>query len=285
MNLSTLNKTFWDYFKKCPRKSCLNFRKNHTMFNEKIIIYKAISPDQQRIDILEKISKKFFTQLIKNKEIDIKEIKNISLALIQKKIENIKSNDRYNKEYKKKAIDILNSMKDFEDIKILIDVLKPEDAIDLEFGGTFEMDISEYINRKYKRTSGTGIKNEYHYKLDIPFYKKNNNETTIIKFTNDSYFYDINQDITITKTFFDKSTDEKLTKIILYDLNSMKRVELENMTVNLEHLYNIFKMIDSNYTYANPGEYCNDCFYQELCKVGIKKTFKEVINEKENKEI
>lgn len=280
MNLSTLNKTFWDYFKKCPRKSCLNFRKNHTMFNEKIIIYKAITIEQQRIDILEKISKKFFVQLINNKETNYKEIKNLTLALIQKKIESIKNNERYNKEYKKKANSILNAMKDFEDIKILLEILKPEDAINLQLGGTFEMDISEYLNRNFNRKGATAIKNEYHYKLDIPFYKRDNNGTVIIKFTNDSYFNEINNDLLITKSFFNKSTDEKLYKIILYDLNNMKRIEITDMNINLEHLYNIFKMIDSNYTYANPGEYCNDCFYKQLCKIGIKKSFEEIISEK-----
>lgn len=280
MNLSTLNKTFWDYFKKCPRKSCLNFRKNHTMFNEKIIIYKAITIEQQRIDILEKISKKFFVQLINNKETNYKEIKNLTLALIQKKIESIKNNERYNKEYKKKANSVLNAMKDFEDIKILLEILKPEDAINLQLGGTFEMDISEYLNRNFNRKGATAIKNEYHYKLDIPFYKRDNNGTVIIKFTNDSYFNEINNDLLITKSFFNKSTDEKLYKIILYDLNNMKRIEITDMNINLEHLYNIFKMIDSNYTYANPGEYCNDCFYKQLCKIGIKKSFEEIISEK-----
>lgn len=280
MNLSTLNKTFWDYFKKCPRKSCLNFRKNHTMFNEKIIIYKAITIEQQRIDILEKISKKIFVQLINNKETNYKEIKNLTLALIQKKIESIKNNERYNKEYKKKANSVLNAMKDFEDIKILLEILKPEDAINLQLGGTFEMDISEYLNRNFNRKGATAIKNEYHYKLDIPFYKRDNNGTVIIKFTNDSYFNEINNDLLITKSFFNKSTDEKLYKIILYDLNNMKRIEITDMNINLEHLYNIFKMIDSNYTYANPGEYCNDCFYKQLCKIGIKKSFEEIISEK-----
>lgn len=285
MNLSTLNKTFWDYFKKCPKKSCLNFRKNHTMFNEKICIFKAITVEQQRIDILELICKKFFTQLINNKETNEKEIKSISLALIQKKIDSIKKHTRYSNQYKKKANSILNVMKDFEDVKILLNILKPEDAIDLQLGGTYEMDISEYINRNYSREASTAIKKEYHYKLDIPFYKKDVNGITIIKFTNDSSFYEINQDLLITKCFFNKNTDEKLYKIIIYDLNSFKRIETTNTSINLEHLYNIFKMIDGNYIYANPGKYCEDCYYQQLCKVGIKKSFEEILNEKKAKEI
>lgn len=255
------------------------------MFNEKICIFKAITVEQQRIEILESICKKFFIQLITNKETNEKEIKNISLALIQKKIDSIKKHTKYNNEYKKKVTSILNIMKDFEDVKMLLEILKAEDALELQLGGTYEMDISEYINRNYNRKGHTAIKNEYHYKLDIPFYKKDSNGITIIKFTNDSYFYEINQDLLITKSFFDKSTDEELYKIILYDLNLMKRVEITDMSVNLEHLYNIFKIIDGNYTYANPGEYCDECFYQELCKIGIKKSFEEILNEKKSKEI
>lgn len=283
MTLTTLNKTFWDYFKQCPRRSCLNFRKNHSMFNVKLKTYKKLTIDQQKFLILEEISKNFFTSLITNRQTDIVEIQKNMLALLQLKKRKIETNTKYNDTYKKEFNKMIINMKQFIELEKLLKILNPNDALDLKLGAEYEMNITEYINKNLSENHINSIKNEFHYKLDIPFYKEEADGITVIKFTNDSYLYELNNDLIITKAFFEKSTEEKLNKMIIYDLNKYSRIELLNKDINFTHLFKIMKIIDSEYIYANPNPYCEECDYKELCVTGVKKTFKEILLDEKNK--
>lgn len=289
MILVELNRLFWDYFKQCPRKACLAFRKNHIM-HLKISTFKFLSVEQQRYKIFEKTANSFFYELITNKELNYSKFKEYFYSILLYENRKMKNNGKYSKEYKNEFSCMLNDLKDFGDFERLAEILDPNDTKDLEVGGEYTFNLTEYLNRNHPQESISSLKELYSYKLDIPFYRRRKNGVEVIKYIHSGYPYNIvslDNELNILKAFFNKSTEENLLKIIVYDFKTFKRYEVTDMDIDFNHMFRMLKVIESQLVYVNNTyENCITCLYKDYCRDNQKfkkKTFEEIDNDARNK--
>ena len=266
MKIKNMDKLFWNYFKICPRKACLSYIKHHHFRKFYVVdTYKRLTVDEQKYKILEDTTNKFFQTLIKEGSVTIPQLRTIFLILIQKARERVLSNTYYSSNYKNEFLEMIADLRTLKDFNILTEILIQEDAINIETGIKAKVSLKEFASQGREP-----LKEEYEYNLEIPFYKRvEDNKVAVIKYIHTGFPYDIpelNAELIILNSFFNKCTDEELAYTIVYDFKSMKRYEVKNIFRGYEHIYSMLYLIDNNLVYANNTfENCRTCVHKKIC--------------------
>lgn len=272
MLIKIIDKLFWDYFKECPRKACLSFIKHNKFENNIVNTFKRLTIEQQKFLIFEKTTNKFFQTLTEKNIITVGELKTIFLIFIQKARESMKNNKHYSNEYKKEFINMTDELRTLDDFYKLVNMLEEKDAENFYIGAIFKINLKDFINEERisnKRINGE-LKNDYFYNLEIPFYKKTNDDKIVaIKYLNTGFPYDIpelNPELIILNSFFKKCTEEELDYTIVYDFKTMQRYEIHDLKRGYRHINNILSIIDNDFVYANNSyENCINCVHKSIC--------------------
>lgn len=195
------------------------------------------------------------------------------------RIYNLYLRDIYKRTINKDAYKKLKNIRKYENklklletkelLKELLGLLEIKDSEKLEIGSKITIDLSQFINKKYKIKN---IKNKFEYEIDIPFFKRTDEGLILYKFNHSGYpniIVEEEADLNVLLFAIEHIFDEPVKEIVVYDFLSMKRYSLSHDTnVNyFVEIYKILKTIESNLVprFVN-CENCSNCNNFEACR-------------------
>ena len=270
MKLKVLDKFFWDYFKECPRKACLSYYDNN-IFGYRPIKFRFKTLEQEKEGIFEATACKFFEELIEKKSISYTRLKEIFYYVTAHRLANITNGIKYSDDYKKQFREMIIELRNFKEFKEFAEILNPEDAVNMSTGMKATINLSEYANHNIHENNYKSIKSKFEYRINFPFYKRNKRGSVMpIHFNHAGYpfdFQDLNYELILTKLFFEKCVDEKMTGIIVYDFKTMKRYIVKDLKANFSAIRRILETIDRHLVYPNNKyERCIQCQHYKFCE-------------------
>ena len=287
-NLYTIGKVFWKYFKQCPKKACLSYRRNPS-FGIRFTTYKFISIEDQKYKIFEYTANMFFKEIMENKQITYTKLKEYFYFIITKEEKLMRKNSKYSEEYKDDFFKMIEQLKNFVDFNKFAKLLNVKDAINMNIGFNTTINLTDYINMNYGTNSLYKIKTRYDYSLEVPYYNREDDKVNAIIYLSNGYPYNIPEiepEINLVKAFFNKCTDETLNKIIVYDFKTMVRYEVTDLKPTFAQVFKAMKVLDMDFLYSNNSyENCRTCPHIDRCRDVNRytKSFEEILKESKEK--
>lgn len=266
--MNILDTSFVTDFQNCPQMAYLRTVEVVTSdfsTGKKIKSKKTITESELKKEIFTKLFYYITSEFIEKRIVDNVEFMNVATILFKKLDKNKTiSFDKMIIEISKFYDLIL-----FQDLNNVAEM--PREII-IKLNELFAMEL--HSHGKYnKDVVNLKLKNEYLYKIQIPYViQLNNIEHSIIQIVNSDLkksSFQYNPEIYLPYYFYKNFTQTQITKIVIYDIVNLERSEIDvkdiKFSESISDLFKIVYQIENKIFIRNPNNNCEKCENKYVC--------------------